>query len=300
MPWSDCASRGRRAKGRDGCPRACPDRGSGRIDTPMNQPSEDLLVAFELHSAERIRHLLDAGLDARAPVRGKPPVEWLLEMYTRSDRFAECLQLLLGRGAVLGDPAVAPVLLDDAEALRAAVRERPGLLDHRTTMVCAFTPLDGASLLHVAAEYGNLRAARVLLEMGAEVDARAARDEYGLNGHTPLFHTVNSNANRSEAVMRLLLDAGARSDIRLPGIVWGRGFEWETTCFDVTPISYAQLGLLPQMHRREEDVYANVRALLGAAGRSVPPLPTSMRRSVPPMRRFPRGARCRRCAARAS
>lgn len=69
------------------------------------------------------------------------------------------------------------------------------------------------------------------------VDARAAVDEHGLNGHTPLFHTVNSKANCSEPVMRLLLDAGARSDLRLAGITWGKGFEWETTCFDVTPVS---------------------------------------------------------------
>ena len=73
--------------------------------------------------------------------------------------------------------------------------------------------------------------------------------------------------------MRLLLDAGARTDIRLHGITWGKGFEWETTCFDVTPVSYAQLGLLPQMHRSEHDVYANIRRLLEANGRALPALP---------------------------
>ena len=72
--------------------------------------------------------------------------------------------------------------------------------------------------------------------------------------------------------MRLLLESGARSDVLLPGITWGKGFEWETTCFDVTPISYAQLGLLPQMHRIDRDVYANVKTLLQAAGRRIPPL----------------------------
>ena len=38
------------------------------------------------------------------------------------------------------------------------------------------------------------------------------------------------------------------------------------------PISYARLGLLPQVQRREADIYANIRCLLRAAGRSVPPL----------------------------
>ncbi len=193
-------------------------------------------------------------------------------MYTRSDRFAECLRLLLERGALLDDPVLAPVLLDDARSLAAAIRANPSLAGHRTSMASAFTPLEGASLLHVAAEYGNAKAAKVLLETGTEVDARAAVDGSGMNGHTPLFHTVNSPGNHSEPVMRLLLDAGARTDILLPGIVWGSGFEWETTCFDVTPVSYAQLGLLPQVHRHDRDVYANLRRLLVAAGRTIPPL----------------------------
>lgn len=248
----------------------------------MNSLENELLVAFELHSAEQIRAILDAGFDACSPIRGKAPVNWFTEMYSRSDRFPECLRLLIDRGAVLDDPVVVPVLLDDAEALAEAVRVDPSLLEHRTTLVSAFTPLVGASLLHVAAEYGNVNAARVLLEMGAEVDARASVDEYGLNGHTPLFHTVNSNGNRSEPILRLLLDAGARSDVRLPGITWGKGFEWETTCFDVTPISYAQLGLLPQMHRDERDVYANVKLLFEAAGRTVPPLDNVPNRYLKP------------------
>lgn len=238
----------------------------------MTTPFDDLLVAFETHSVERLRSGLDAGFDVRSPVQGKTPVNYLIEMYFRSDRFPACLQLLLERGAVLDDPKLEPILLNDPAALEAAVRKDPALLAHRTSLVCAFTPLVGASLLHVAAEYGHMAVAEKLLELGAEVDARAATDEFGLNGHTPLFHTVNSNANRSAPVMRLLLAAGARPDLQLPGITWGKGFDWETTCFDVTPVSYAQLGLLPQMHRREQDCYDNVRVLLEACGRAVPPL----------------------------
>jgi ankyrin repeat protein len=140
------------------------------------------------------------------------------------------------------------------------------------------------SLLHVAAEYGNLEAARALVEAGADVNATAEVDEFGLNGHTPLFHTVNSIQNRSEPIMRLLLAAGARTDIRLAGITWGKGYEWETTFFDVTSISYAQMGLLPQVHRNEGKIYSNLRCLLEASGRNVPPLGNVPNRYLRPKR----------------
>lgn len=104
---------------------------------------------------------------------------------------------------MLDDPVVALVLLDDTEALTAAIKTDPSLIEHRTTMVSTFTPLVGASLLHLAAEYGNAKVARALVELGADVDAKASVDEYGLNGHTPLFHTVNSSRNLDWLVKEL-------------------------------------------------------------------------------------------------
>ena len=234
--------------------------------------THDLLVALETHSIDGIRAALDAGVNIHAPINGKSVVTTLTELYYRSDAFAPCLQLLLDRGGTLDDPALTSVLLDDGDALAASIEANPELLQYRITMVSAFTPLAGATLLHVAAEYGHVIAARVLIDMGADVNAIAAVDEFGLNGHTPLFHTVNSNANRSATVMQLLLDAGADVDARVAGITWGKGFDWETTCFDVTPISYAQCGLYRQFQRTEEHTYANIRVLLEAAGRVIPPL----------------------------
>ena len=237
----------------------------------MDEETEELLTAFELHSIDRIQAVLDGGLDVRSEIDGKKPVNLLIEMYLRSDRFADCLRLLLDRGAVLDDPKLAPVLLNDPDALAVAVHGDSGLLQHRTTLFSAFTPLSGASLLHLAAEYGHLQVARKLLDLGAEVDARASIDRFGFGGQTPLFHTVNSNENRSEPVMRLLLKAGAQADLFLRGLTWGAGCEWETECFDLTPVSYAQLGLLRQFQRTEEDTYRNIRTLLQALGRDVPP-----------------------------
>jgi ankyrin repeat protein len=236
----------------------------------MSCTEQRFLDAVERHSADGIAAALDAGLDARAPLRGKPLTRWLTEMYTRSDRFPACLRVLLERGAALDDPKLAPVLLDDAPGLARALDADPALPARRTTLASAFTPLEGATLLHVAAEFGHLAAARVLVERGAEIDARAAPDPDGLGGHTPLFHTVNSNENRSAPLMRFLLESGARADVRVAGLVWGRGFEWETVLFDLTPISYAQCGLLPQFHRDERQILDNVRHLLQAAGRRPP------------------------------
>lgn len=248
----------------------------------MTPSLQRLLDAFDGHDVDEVRDAIADGADDRSPVNGKLPIEWLCEQYTRSDRFIPCLRLLLDHGAVHPDPAVVPVLLDDADAIHEAIKTNPSLLTHRTTMVSTFTPLTGASLLHVAAEYGNLSAARALIECGADANARAAVDQYGMNGHTPLFHTVNSNANRSEPVMRLLLDAGADPSVRLNGITWGKGFEWETTFFDVTPVSYAQLGLMPQVHRKETDIYATIRRLLEAGKRTIPPLPNVPNRYLQP------------------
>lgn len=231
--------------------------------------NHEFRVACELHSPERLRAALSAGLDARQPIDGKPALTWLTEMYTRSDRFVDCLRVLLDRGAVPDDPVVLPVLLNDVDTIG---RLDAQSLRHRVTMTCAFTPLAGVSLLHVAAEYGHEAATRALLARGADVNDRAALDGDGLGGHTPLFHTVNAHAARSAPVMRLLLDAGAAVDARVAGLVWGRGFEWETALFDLTPLSYAQLGGLPQMHRDEHDVADTVRMLLRAAGRPVPAL----------------------------
>ena len=169
---------------------------------------------------------------------------------------------------VNNDTEVARVLLDKgADPNIVAMGTTPFLL------AAGVNPYGGRGGGGGAAAVPNTEFLDVMIAHGADVNAAAAMDANGLNGHPPLFHTVNANGNRSAPVMELLLEAGARADVRLAGITWGRGFDWETTCFDVTPVSYAQLGLLPQMHRDERHVYANVRRLLQAAHRPVPPLP---------------------------
>ena len=99
-----------------------------------------MIGAFETHSVDEIRTLLDLGLDPREPIREKPPVRWLTEMYMRSGAFAACVRLMLERGAVIDDPVVAPVLMDDPDALEDALHANPAMIAHRTTMVPGFPP----------------------------------------------------------------------------------------------------------------------------------------------------------------
>ncbi len=81
----------------------------------MADATEELLSAFDGHDVEGVRAALDAGADPCSPIRGKLPVLWLLEEYTRSDRLGDCLRLLFERGAELPDPSLTPVLLNDAQ-----------------------------------------------------------------------------------------------------------------------------------------------------------------------------------------
>ena len=218
----------------------------------------DLLLGFELHSEEIIRRAIAAGADPAGSIDGKPAVRILLEMYTRSPRFAACLRIMLEAGASLNDPALEAVLLDDVSQLTQAIKRDHNSLHRKRSLECAYTSLHGVSLLHVAAEYNSVNTAEYLLAQGINVDVAAEVEEEGLGGQTPIFHAVNSNQNNSRKVMELLVESGACLSIRLKGLAWGRGFEWETVIYDVSPISYAQCGLYFQFHRPESQVYGNL------------------------------------------
>ena len=221
----------------------------------------DLLGELEEHSPAGIRDLLAAGVSPTELIDGKRPIDVLIEMYLRSSRFAECLQIMLDAGATIGDPLLRTVLLDDDTALRGLLSESSEHLQRRLNPLCAFTSCRGVTALHICAEFNSPRCARVLLDAGADVNACADVGESGLGGQTPIFHAVNSIFNYSRPVMEILVNAGADLDTRVRSVLWGESMSWETVVYDVTPISYAQCGLYRQFHRREQDVYDNIALL---------------------------------------
>jgi ankyrin repeat protein len=168
---------------------------------------------------------------------------------------------MLDAGATLGDPLLQALLLDDDAALRGLISASSEDLRRKLNPLCAFTSCRGVTALHICAEFNSTRCAHVLLDAGADVNARADQDESGLGGQTPIFHAVNSVFNYCRPVMEILVSAGADLDTRVRSILWGESMSWETVVYDVTPISYAQCGLYRQFHRREEDVYSNIAYL---------------------------------------
>ncbi len=182
-----------------------------------------LFGGFETHSPQEIRAAIEDGADPVAPIRGKAPISWLVEMYTRSPSFAECLRVMLDAGAKLNDSLLEFVLLDDAVRLRYVLTASPREVERMLTLDCAYTSMRNVTALHVCAEYNCTHCARELLDAGLQVDARAGVDEHGLGGQTPLFHTLNSNRNHCRPMMELLIDAGADIDIRLTDSLAGSG-----------------------------------------------------------------------------
>jgi hypothetical protein len=104
--------------------------------------------------------------------------------------------------------------------------------------------------------------AKVLRSHGADINLKAGVDEFGFGAHTPIFHTVNQNINNSADMLQWLLDEGADLSVMVKGLIWGKGYEWETFIPAVNPISYAMMGLLPQMHRKENTIAATVSLLM--------------------------------------
>jgi len=63
-------------------------------------------------------------------------------------------------------------------------------------------------------------------------------------------------------MLHYLLFKSVDLKLTVAGLIWGKGYEWETLIPAVNPISYAMMGLLPQMHRNEITISKVVSLLL--------------------------------------
>lgn len=228
----------------------------------MNNIADDIIELIELHAADGIRNCFALGVDPNGLHNGKPLIYELLGEYTRSPRFKDCVKAFVDAGMQMENKALLAVLLNDATLLETEIQKDQNIISSTVSFKAAYTPFEKASLLHVCAEFNHVTCAEVLVRHGADVNAVAGTDEHGFGAQTPIFHTVNQNNHQSAAMMHFLLDHGAKLDITVKGIIWGKGYPWETFIPSVNAISYAMMGLLPQMHRNEQTINDVVAVLL--------------------------------------
>jgi ankyrin repeat protein len=226
---------------------------------------DNLIAEIEYHSPEGIRKYFENGVSPNQLFRNEPLIYELTSEYARTPAFKDCVQVFVDYGLEFEDKVLLSVLLDDAKSLETYLLNSPGTISKKYTLRSAYTPLYEASLLHICAEFNHISCAKVLVKHGTDINTPAGIDENGFGGQTPIFHTVNQNKNNSIEMLHYLLSLSADLLYTVPGIVWGKGYEWETLIPAVNPISYAMMGSLPQMHRNELTVAETVSLLLEAA-----------------------------------
>lgn len=193
-----------------------------------------------------LRH--GANANCADPDHGIPrtALDYAIATYSRTPRQAACIDLLVAAGATTkyALPAVLDLLRGRLDRFAERLDDDPSLvhrrfreLDFGATAHRGLT-LAGATLLHVAAEYGSVEAARLLLDRGADVNASAEVDANGVGGQTPIFHAATQFDDFGFGVAELLIDRGADLSIRVkvPG-----SYERPGEAIEATPLEYASL-----------------------------------------------------------
>jgi uncharacterized protein len=161
--------------------------------------SQDLFAAIDQGDLEAVRRMVDED-PALATARDAEGVSALMRARYRSDRG---LAQAIGAHVPASERDVFEAsTFGDLDRLVELLEEDPG-------RSVAFSG-DGFTPLHLAAFFGRTEAARLLVERGADVDARGR----GFMTGTPL----NSAAAGSHIeIARLLLESGAEPDARQEG-----------------------------------------------------------------------------------
>jgi ankyrin repeat protein len=195
-----------------------------------------------------LKWLIDHGANPDCARAGRKypdsALDYVIGTYSRSEMLGECIDILLEAGCPTRHniPAVLEILRGRIDRLRELLDADPSLVNRRfreldfgSTAYRSLT-LRGGTLLHAAAEYGNVEAAQLLLERGADVNGHAATDEAGGGGQTPIFHAVSQFFDFGCPMVEFLVKHGADLSVsaRIPG-----HYERPAEVVECTPFAYA-------------------------------------------------------------
>ena len=210
-----------------------------------------IFAPCETVDAGALRWLLDHGADPM-PFRNEDvrpdrqtALDYVIGTYSRSEKLGECIDMLLAAGCATrrGTPAVLEILRGRTDRLASLLQEDPGLvhrrfpeLDWGSTAYRRLT-LRGATLLHVAAEYGNAEATGLLLEFRRRRECpRRGRCGRGSADRRRSFTRSRSITIGDSPVARVLVERGA--DLAVRALVPGH-YEQPDEFVECTPLGYA-------------------------------------------------------------
>jgi ankyrin repeat protein len=174
-------------------------------------------------------------------------LDYLLGTYVRDkEALNASINLLRDAGGFsqYDEPGVIPTVRGDSDSVQELLLRDHSLIERRYpslnigTTAGRMLTLKGATLLHVAAEFGQAEVARLLLDAGADVNAGALTDSDEQGGQSPIFHAATQNGDFGIDVVRLLISRGANLNLRcrLPG-----HYERPEEVFEGTVLDYARL-----------------------------------------------------------
>lgn len=214
----------------------------------------------EALAPESLRWLLAHGANPLIPSQYGTAPAMVIGTYSRqSESKHACLEAMAQAGVALPDTPTMALHRGRIDLLEQHLKFDPRLLRRQFSETEIYplelglkpgesltaTPVDGATLLHLAMEYDELEIARWLLEQGADPNTPAGIDGEGFGGHTPLFHAVVNMGDRSDAKARLLLAFGADPNLRATFRKQLRDMgdpekEHMVTFQEATPLQYAR------------------------------------------------------------